>query len=82
MKDSLKLICPNSECANHHPDPSVQWYDLHGSYNTCGQVHQRYRCKTCGRTFSQRTLSIDFWTHQHLDYARFITPIASGLSMR
>lgn len=78
----MHLICPHSTCPNHHPPEAVQWFDYHGSYQSCGQVHQRYRCRSCGRTFSARTLSIDYWTHRLLDYRLLIELFAGGFSCR
>ena len=78
----MDLVCPYSACPNHHPQPLVQWFDYHGSYTSCGQSVQRYRCRSCARTFSERTLSIDYWTHRHLDYQTLITLCASGCSCR
>ena len=78
----MELICPDSRCTNHSPDRSLQWFDFHGSYRSCGSRIQRYRCRSCRRTFSRRTLSIDFWTHRSLDYLELINLFASGCSLR
>ena len=81
----MQLICPNTRCPNHLPNETPgapRRFDLHGTYESCGQVHQRYRCRACGRTFSLRTLSIDYWTHGHIDYDLLIHLVASGLSLR
>ena len=78
----MQLICPDSACPNHHPHCGQQWFDYHGSYVSCRQQIQRYRCRRCRRTFSHRTLSIDYWTHSHIDYQSLITLFASGLSVR
>ena len=78
----MELICPNSGCPNHSPDRSTQWFDFHGSYLSCGSRIQRYRCRSCRRTFSRRTLSIDFWTHRRIDYLKLIGLFSSGCSLR
>jgi len=76
------LFCPNSRCINHVPPSSGGWFYRHGSYESCGETHQRYRCTCCGKTFSRRTLSIDYWTHRRIDYGELITHFASGYSVR
>ena len=78
----MDLFCPDSACPNHHPSPFAHWFDYHGSYPSCGQMVQRYRCRSCGRTFSKRTLSIDYWTHGHIDYRQIMEFCALGLSLR
>ena len=78
----MELICPDSLCQNHSPDPTVRWFDYHGSYFSCGQPIRRFRCRACRRTFSERTLSIDYWTHSHLDYQLLINLYVSGCSLR
>jgi len=77
-----KLFCPNSRCINHVPAPSTGWFHLYGTYNSCGETHQRYCCNHCGKTFSLRTLSIDYWTHRRIDYTELVTHFASGYSVR
>ena len=77
----MELICPDSRCPNHSPG-SFQWFDFHGSYLSCGRRIQRFRCRSCRRTFSRRTLSIDFWTHRRFDYLNLICLLASGCSLR
>jgi len=78
----MKLICPDSSCPNHRPDPSTHWFDHHGTYPSCGIKRQRYKCRRCGKTFSERTLSIDYWTHRSIDYNELITLFSSGFSLR
>ena len=77
-----QLFCPDSRCSNHTPDQATGWFHQYGSYESCGETHQRYRCTRCGKTFSRRTLSIDYWTHRRIDYAQLITHFASGYSVR
>lgn len=78
----MGLICPESNCPNHKPHTCDQWFDYHGSYQSCEKKVQRYRCRRCGRTFSERTLSIDYWTHSHIDYRAIIALFTSGFSLR
>ncbi len=78
----MRLFCPVSHCPNHRPEEGSRWYDAHGSYLSCGEIVQRYRCRRCGRTFSKRTLSIDYWSHRPFDYHQLITLFVSGFSLR
>jgi len=78
----MDLFCPNSTCPNHYPDTHSQWFDYHGTYESCGVKRQRFRCKICRKTFSRRTLSIDYWTHLNIDFQQLITLFASGFSVR
>jgi len=78
----MELFCPDSSCENHRPTPLTRWFDYHGSYESCNRIWQRYRCRGCGRTFSERTLSIDYWTHKHIDYESIIEHVAGGFSVR
>jgi transposase-like protein len=78
----MDLYCPNSRCTNHFPDSLERWFYYHGTYTSCGQIRQRYRCKQCGKTFSLRSLSIDYWTHRQIDYSELITHFVSGYSVR
>jgi hypothetical protein len=41
----------------------------------------RYRCPACGRTFSERTFSIDYYTKKTIDYDEILERQASGESM-
>ena len=78
----MKLFCPSSICPNHSPNTNSRWFDYHGSYVSCGITRQRYQCKHCGRTFSQRSLSIDYWTHKTINYQELVTLFSSGFSVR
>lgn len=78
----MDLFCPTIRCPNHTPETKSQWFDYHGSYASGGHRRQRYRCRRCGKTFSQRTLSIDYWTRRHIDFDELISHFASGYSIR
>ena len=56
--------------------------DLFCPNSSCGTTRQRYRCRHCRKTFSKRSLSINYWTHRHLDYNELITLFSSGFSVR
>ncbi len=57
----VPLFCPNPECAHHQrrfplAAGEPPWFRIKGRFATerNGEV-QRYQCKHCGRTFSQRS---------------------------
>jgi hypothetical protein len=73
-------FCPNPRCHMHfHPLADEPFYQRHGFYLTkaIGPV-QRYHCTFCGRTFSDRTFHIDYWTRRSLDYAEIQARTVSG----
>lgn len=55
--------CPNPQCSYHQPQPGPWPYRHHGFY--WRQLHprciRRYRCLSCGRTFSNQTFSTSYW---------------------
>lgn len=75
-------ICPHPDCPYHLPgDPAGRFYP-HGSYLRHGHPVQRFRCRACGRTFSDRSSSIDHWTHREIDYQQLMHLFCSGFSLR
>lgn len=86
-------FCPHSTCSHH--DPAVargesrpamlknRWYKNSGvRYLKSGQPVQMFTCKRCGRGFSTRTFSVDYWEKRHLDYPRLILMATSCMSVR
>jgi roadblock/LC7 domain-containing protein len=60
-----------------------RWYKLSGiRYLKSGQPVQMFTCKKCGRGFSSRTFSVDYWEKRHLDYPRLILMATSCMSIR
>ncbi len=64
-------ICPNPECRFHNPEHAAtkRWYRPHGYYscpNNPEKQIRRYRCSTCGRTFSE-TYFTRLWHMQRKD---------------
>ena len=57
--------CPNHEC-RHHQDPQGNWFTNKRSYRLkwSGQYVRRYRCKTCGATFSAATFKDTYRQHK------------------
>jgi hypothetical protein len=65
-------FCPNPDCAYHRPDTiprnAVFWIRV-GSYSTkVSGIVQRFLCSICGKGFSERSCSIDYYTKKILDY--------------
>jgi transposase-like protein len=68
--------CPNPECEVHDYEAAARnprFWIKKGVYRTAvsGQV-QRFICSRCGRGFSERTCSIDYYTKRTLDYAEIL----------
>lgn len=76
-------FCPNSRCCWHLAAPGPAWFSPAGFHQTraFGPV-SRFRCKSCGRTFSSQTFSIDYYAKRRLDYSRFLEQHCSSSSVR
>ena len=74
--------CPNPSCANFDAPKTPHWYIRYGFYTTkvFGTV-SRYRCKSCRRTFSSQSFSIDYYAKKVISYSSLIDQLvtASGL---
>jgi transposase-like protein len=76
--------CPNKDCDNHQKPPkNANWYRKAGFYWT--QVNgkkPRYACKKCGKTFTSRTFSIDYFAKKKIDYQELLNQqiSASGIN--
>ena len=72
--------CSNPECPFFdHRDPSdTSWRTDHGSYSTAafGEV-PRYRCRRCGRTFSNQTFKVDYYVKHPVDYIPLIKALVA-----
>ena len=74
--------CPNKNC-NNHLNPEGSWFHKSGFYypKKGGRV-QRLICKQCGRKFSQRFFTLEYWEHKkNINESIFLSVIA-GLSNR
>ena len=76
-------FCPNPNCL-HHYDLGVEYrgYWKHaGCYLTLviGSV-RRFTCIACGRSFSERTFSIDYYTKRNLDFREIHRAISQSES--
>jgi len=71
--------CPWPACSQHeHTDPLRFGPDRAGLYTRkCdGKRVQRYRCRSCGRTFSQQSFACSYY----LKRPELLVPIAAGLN--
>jgi len=76
-------FCPNPTCPHHQVAPEGSWYVALGFYYTkCFGDVPRYRCKTCGRTFSSQTFSLDYFAKKRLDYRQIERLVSSSMSQR
>ncbi len=79
-------FCPNPVCPHHKADsasfPIFRFYTRIGFYLTAvvGLV-ERFKCKSCGRSFSERTFSIDYYTKKNLDNREIFRSIGEGESV-
>lgn len=71
--------CPWVECLDHHPGPGRRFrFHRHGVFlRQCdGRVVPRFRCLSCGRTFSLQTFSCSYY----LKRPELSVPVAAGLN--
>lgn len=75
--------CTNRRCPQHsHPSP--RFFVRKGYYRALcrAQPVPRFRCRTCGRSFSRQTFRVDYRDHRpDLNAALFLS-LASGLGLR
>lgn len=76
-------FCPNPRCQYHLQAPSSRWWSAFGSYETkaFGPV-PRFRCRACGKTFSDQTFSLDYYAKRRVDYRDLLGREASAESVR
>ncbi len=75
--------CPYFRCSQHL-DPRPRFFQHHGKYQPLCRPHpvQRFRCKSCGRTFSRQTFRMDYRDHRPDLNARLFQSLASGIGLR
>src|SRR5262245_30113543 len=76
-RDFVPAFCPWSECLEHQRRSGTFRCSPHGSYRRrCdGRTVPRFRCGTCGRTFSQQSFAFSYY----LKHPEWSVPIARGL---
>ena len=81
MNDTY-FFCPNPGCSAHRLDlDDEHWYYRYGFHATraFGRV-QRYRCRRCGKTFSDQTFLLNYWLKKPTDFADLGAQINSSSS--
>ena len=76
--------CPNPNCEFHFAVPAEQnWCHIAGRYTTKlrGTI-LRFKCLACGRTFSERTFTLDYYTKRHIPYQDILQLMNTHGSMR
>ncbi len=75
--------CPYFRCSNHL-EPTARFFRHHGQYQPLCRSHPvpRFRCKSCGRTFSRQTFRMDYRDHRPDLNARLFQSLASGIGIR
>jgi transposase-like protein len=77
-------FCPHADCEFHRQGPDGQrWYSRIGFYSTkaFGAV-PRYRCHSCGRSFSRQTFRLDYYVKRPLDYCELTFDMNAGSGLR
>lgn len=84
MDDFKPPFCARASCIHHrvHPASPYRAYRPWGSYATkaFGNV-PRYRCSSCGATFSRQTFSLDYYAKRILGYADIVQRLSSCESL-
>lgn len=76
-------FCPYKECRLHTHPPPTRWWQRYGFHGT--QAHgpvQRFRCVSCGRTFSVQTFSVHYYTKRLINLEELERRASSSMSMR
>lgn len=77
------FFCPRIGCRNHRYAAAAQrgWYEKAGFYSTraFGSV-QRYRCRTCGKYFSDQTFKLTYYLKKDTDFRAFARALNSRSS--
>lgn len=75
--------CPYRSCSQH-TDPESNFFTRHGSFKPRCRPHDvpRFRCRSCGRTFSRQTFRADFRDNRPSLNPRLFLLIASGVGLR
>jgi len=71
--------CPNPSCVNFHAPRAGKWYQRYGSHHTeaFGEV-PRFKCTSCGKTFSTQTFHIDYYAKKVIDYEPIIEHLVTA----
>ena len=78
-------FCPNPHCSCHfRADECPQlWYARDGSFCSRREgATRRYRCRFCGKRFSDATFSLEYFAKRRLDLRRLRKLLVSGAGVR
>lgn len=74
--------CPNPKCLHFLTPKRENWHNHHGyTKNITFGVVPRFRCKSCGRTFSAQTFSIDYYAKKKIDYIKLLEHLVTSSGM-
>lgn len=75
--------CPRRHCPAHR-DPRPGFFRRHGHYIALCRPWPipRFRCRSCGRTFSRQTFRMDYRDHRPSLNEKLFLALASGLGLR
>lgn len=71
------FYCPNHHCI-HHCDPAPDFYKKYGF----AKGKQRFRCKTCGRTFGASNFTLDYRMRKRGLFETIFQQTTQGMSNR
>ena len=80
--------CPNVECRYHFPKnpkhSAKPWFWKIGTRvsQTNPVPIQRYKCKGCGRQFSESTFSVNYYSKKVINLKKLMDCLVSGMSVR
>jgi hypothetical protein len=76
-------FCPYKACPHHAQPPRETWWVSFGHHDTaCFGPVARFRCRSCRRTFSAQTFSLDYYAKRRIDYRRLESLGSSSVSVR
>jgi len=79
----MKKTCPNIECENHNKTEKGLFVKIgYFKPKTTNQKTPRYKCKSCGKTFSTHTNSLTYKQHKPEINQELFKLLVSGVSLR
>jgi len=77
-------FCPHKDCREHFEGfHQPNWYIRFGYHTTrCFGKVQRYKCLSCGRTFSTQTFMLDYYAKKKIDYEQLFRQLRSTAGIR
>lgn len=77
--------CTNPNCTFYYIDNIIddKWYHKKGSFYTKKNGSQkRYQCKKCGKTFSNTSFTINYYTQKKINYRKLLNNLVSSSGIR